>query len=548
MPVLDAAFALENGGGVALDLKGKGVSRVDPSLARGCPNLGKLDLGDNVVSDRASIAAIAECEQLKWLSLANCGLGGAGLAPCAEGQAREVGGGGGENERPDKRHRGKHQKKGRKAMGGKACRMPNMRVLNISGNELESLQGVNGMANLGALIANENRVESMEPLSGMTRLNTVVLSSNRVETIGEELAGMTELNKLSLSHNKIEKIGKHIGECVALKELRLAHNPDLKTLPPALGKCAHLRVLDLSHCAVANFGDVSAIKELTNLAQLSMRGCPIANEPSYARTLVKMCPSLRAVDGRRVGPGGFLDPEKPEKDGGKEKKDARKTPWERMETNDAGGDEDDEEEVDGDGEEEPEPEPEPEPERKKSKKEGKKESEGVSFIEEMVAVNRGKLRGETAQDERGETKATRSGVVKIVEVKSSRENRGKAVATGREALIMAASGGGDGDDAGGWDNLGGWGDEAPTTGGWDEPERAEKSEEEGDDEEPAPTKEKKKKRRAEEDGRSEPEPEAAEAKKKKMKKKKSLDGKKLKAETPDSLGRKRKKKKVLFFD
>ena len=441
MPVLDAAFALENGGGVALDLKGKGVSRVDSSLARGCPNLGKLDLGDNVVSDRASIAAIAECEQLKWLSLANCGLGGAGLAPCAEGQAREVGGGGGENERPDKRHRGKHQKKGRKAMGGKACRMPNMRVLNISGNELESLQGVNGMANLGALIANENRVESMEPLSGMTRLNTVVLSSNRVETIGEELTGMTELNKLSLSHNRIEKIGKHIGECVALKELRLAHNPDLKTLPPALGKCAHLRVLDLSHCAVADFGDVSAIKELTNLAQLSMRGCPIANEPSYARTLVKMCPSLRAVDGRRVGPGGFLDREKPEKNGGKEKKDARKTPWERMETNDAGGDEDDEEEEEGDGEEEPEP----EPERKKSKKEGKKESEGVSFIEEMVAVNRGKLRGETAQDERGETKATRSGVVKIVEVKSSRENRGKAVAAGREALIMAASGGGDGE-------------------------------------------------------------------------------------------------------
>ena len=172
----------------------------------------------------------------------------------------------------------------------------------------------------------------------------------------------------------------------------------------------------------------------------------------------------------------------------------------------------------------------------------------MSFIEEMVAVNRGKLRGETAQDERGETKATRSGVVKIVEVKSSRENRGKAVATGREALIMAASGGGDGDDAGGWDDLGGWGDEAPTTGGWDEPERAEKSEEEGDDEEPAPTKEKKKKRRAEEDGRGEPEPEAAEAKKKKMKKKKSLDGKKLKAETSDSLGRKRKKKKVLFFD
>ena len=40
----------------------------------------------------------------------------------------------------------------------------------------------------------------------------------------------------------------------------------------------------------------------------------------------------------------------------------------------------------------------------------------------------------------------------------------------------------------------------------------------------------------------------AEAKKKKKMKKKSLDGKNLKAETPDSLGRKRKKKKVLCFD
>ena len=170
------------------------MSRVDPSIASGCPSLGKLDLGDNVVSDRGSIAAIAECVQLKWLSLANCGLGGAGLAPCAQGKARQVGGGGGENERPDKKQRGKQQK-GRKAMGGKACRMPNMRVLNVSGNELESLQGVNGMANLGALIANENRVESMEPLAGMTRLNTVVLSSNRVASIGEELAGMTELER-----------------------------------------------------------------------------------------------------------------------------------------------------------------------------------------------------------------------------------------------------------------------------------------------------------------------------------------------------------------
>ena len=161
----------------------------------------------------------------------------------------------------------------------------------------------------------------------------------------------------------------------------------------------------------------------------------------------------------------------------------------------------------------------------------------------MVAVNTGKLRGETAQDEKGDSKATRSGVVKIVEVKKSSK---KAIATGREALMMASIGG-DGNNVGGWDNVGGWGDDVPPAVGWDEPERAEESEQEEPREEPRAKKKKKRKALSPEpdDGLDEPEPESVEVKKKK--KKKSLDGKKLKAKTPDSLGKK-KKKKVLFFD
>ena len=37
------------------------------------------------------------------------------------------------------------------------------------------------------------------------------------------------------------------------------------------------------------------------------RGCPLSELPGYAATVVKMCPGLRALDGRKVGPGGWAE-------------------------------------------------------------------------------------------------------------------------------------------------------------------------------------------------------------------------------------------------
>jgi Leucine-rich repeat (LRR) protein len=178
MPVLDVALALKlggggcgdkNGGGVegtskitVLNLKEKGVSAVDASLVGACTSLTKLDLSDNVVGDVDSITALSQLASLKWLSLANNNLASAALAILGGG----CGGGAG--------------KKGAAAPAGAAGGLlTSMRVLNVSGNRLDSLRGVQGMTNLGALIANENAVESLEPCRGMAQLNTIVASSNQ---------------------------------------------------------------------------------------------------------------------------------------------------------------------------------------------------------------------------------------------------------------------------------------------------------------------------------------------------------------------------------
>ena len=90
--------------------------------------------------------------------------------------------------------------------------------------------------------------------------------------------------------------------------MRLARN-EITALPRrALAGCARLRILDLSGNAFKDFGDVEALKFLPKLQQLSMRGSPLSqNARRYDATVAKMCPSLKTLDGRRVGPGGWLD-------------------------------------------------------------------------------------------------------------------------------------------------------------------------------------------------------------------------------------------------
>ena len=123
---------------------------------------------------------------------------------------------------------------------------------------------------------------------------------------------------------------------------------------------------------------------------------------------------------------------------------------------------------DGDGDEKP-----------RRTKTTKTKSEGASFLQELVARNVGTVRGSLGgagegarrrTDDEKSAAATRSGVVKIVEVKrkNGRDGDGdfsrnkKVVATGRDAFLAllgeggaeAAGGGGGAWGGGGWEGAG----------------------------------------------------------------------------------------------
>ena len=586
MPALDVALACRGPGGskldpgalTSLDLRGKGVNAVAPSLGSYLTSLAKLDLADNVLGNDC-VKELASLRTLKHLSLANNSLREDALRPwlrasSTDADADAAARSGKKQKRADERAPKTHARRGKHSVNRNGVgvagvsgsypvsndgTLPLLRVLNVSGNGLVSVSGVAAARNLGALIANENNIQTLQHVEPLTNLNTLVASSNAIDEIGDEFRNLVNLNKLSLSHNGLESIGDALTGCVALRELRLAHNK-IQSLPKrALAGCRDLRVLDVSGNAFRDFGDVEALKSLPRLQQLSMRGSPLSrNAKSYDATIAKMCPALKTLDGRRVGPGGWLDSNirdgdrRREGDTARDSKvrasdawvdaraDAGLDPLEAVERaepsdddasesgsasadddDDAGSEEeemDDEERemvaevnalrasmraeerarrardeaakrggVDGsDGERDGDEKPRRTKTTETKTTETKTTSDraptpretaegGASFLRELVARNVGTVRGgfggggEDARrktDDEKSAAATRSGVVKIVEVKrkSGRDGDGdfsrnkKVVATGRDAFLAllgeggaeAAGGGGGAWGGGGW--------------------------------------------------------------------------------------------------
>jgi hypothetical protein len=88
MPALDVALACRGPGGskldpgalTSLDLRGKGVNAIAPSLGSQLTSLAKLDLADNVLGNDC-VKELASLKTLKHLSLANNELEGDALRP-----------------------------------------------------------------------------------------------------------------------------------------------------------------------------------------------------------------------------------------------------------------------------------------------------------------------------------------------------------------------------------------------------------------------------------------------------------------------------------
>ncbi|GAB2274578.1 hypothetical protein Dimus_009346 [Dionaea muscipula] len=170
-------------------------------------------------------------------------------------------------------------------------------VLNAGKNKLRSMGEVENLVNLRALILNDNDIGSMGNLDKLKDLNTLVLSRNPIREFGRSLARLKSVTKISLSNCELEGIDSSIKGCAELKELRLGHNL-IGTLPAELAYVTKLQNLDLGNNLIKSWKEMKVLSSLQRLKNLNLQGNPIAEKDKLVKKINKLVPGLRVYNNK----------------------------------------------------------------------------------------------------------------------------------------------------------------------------------------------------------------------------------------------------------
>ncbi|WPT12435.1 Protein phosphatase 1 regulatory subunit 7 [Picochlorum sp. SENEW3] len=184
--------------------------------------------------------------------------------------------------------------------------LESLEVLNVSQNKLCGKVGVGRMRQLKALVLNGNDIETVGGLEKVTRLETLIISHNSIRSFGGWISQATSLQKLSASHNPIEwdqgeSCVQGLSALVHMKELRLNHT-GLRRVPACLASMKRLRILELGSNRIESVQDVQALKALSSIWQLNLKGNTVQSIPNYQGTILSLVSGIDVLDTKRLRP------------------------------------------------------------------------------------------------------------------------------------------------------------------------------------------------------------------------------------------------------
>ncbi|EKE38579.1 hypothetical protein ENUP19_0079G0023 [Entamoeba nuttalli] len=167
---------------------------------------------------------------------------------------------------------------------------PGLKNLNLSHNQMTSIDSLVTLLNLTKLDVSNNELELIPDLLyiNLTHLQDLQVESNQLRVLSPLICFLTSLVNLNLSRNKLEQIPDPISSCHELTLLNISFNslrnipptiielPQLKalilnnnninTIPKGIGKCTGLTLLNLGENEMQEVPDY--IKTCTNLVKL----------------------------------------------------------------------------------------------------------------------------------------------------------------------------------------------------------------------------------------------------------------------------------------
>uniref|UniRef100_A0A8C8BW92 Centriolin n=1 Tax=Oncorhynchus tshawytscha TaxID=74940 RepID=A0A8C8BW92_ONCTS len=152
--------------------------------------------------------------------------------------------------------------------------------------------------NLAVTKSGDKKFKFIENLEKCEHLQILNVSHNVIEKI-EKLEKLHNLRELHLSNNIIHKI-EGLEHMASLQLLNLSSN-DIGHVPLWLAKkLRSLQTLNLQRNKISSLHELSRLKPLKNLTELTLAENPIANLPHYRLFLVFHLRSLETLDGQPI--------------------------------------------------------------------------------------------------------------------------------------------------------------------------------------------------------------------------------------------------------
>ncbi|CCI39637.1 unnamed protein product [Albugo candida] len=145
--------------------------------------------------------------------------------------------------------------------------------MNLHGNHLKTLDGIEQFQRISELCASNNCIESISSVHNLRYLRVLDLSANSISSL-EHLSVIPTLEELALAHNRIPEINGFI-------------NPL---------KFPNLVYLDLRNNAIQAYDDLQALTQYRSLSHLRLQGNPICDHSEYPLPILAGVPFLRLID------------------------------------------------------------------------------------------------------------------------------------------------------------------------------------------------------------------------------------------------------------
>ncbi|KAH0475185.1 MAG: hypothetical protein KVP17_004951 [Porospora cf. gigantea B] len=176
--------------------------------------------------------------------------------------------------------------------------LANLQTLNLSDNELRSLPSLAGMDSLRTLILRNNKISELPPLGYLPSLRTVILSENRLRSFPRFEA--PALRKISLTSNRLTTFPFGV-EFAHVVELRL-HKNRIQNIPQEVCSMASLSLIDLGHNPLVDESSLTHLGSVRALSNLNLRDTPLLEKlgDGAAEFVLTRCPRVSIFNNQRI--------------------------------------------------------------------------------------------------------------------------------------------------------------------------------------------------------------------------------------------------------